>query len=215
MVAYDAPQPQPCIVEAWFWISKLGPACLAWPKRNQHISRPSSHAQKCNSDADSSQLRLPAPRIFHRTPSNYSNTTTMSDSYNQQQYGGYQGQPQNQGYGYEQNNQQAYGQQQPYGQQTAPYGQEHNQYGQEGYQNQQQYGQQQQPQHPQNGEQPADGERGIGGAIHGGITGGVFGHQAGHGILGTIGGAILGSFAEDKLKKHKQDKMENQQRPHN
>ena len=56
----------------------------------------------------------------------------MSDSYNQQyQYGGYQGQPQGQGYGYEQNNQQAYGQQ------AAPYGQQPNQYGQEGQQQQQ------------------------------------------------------------------------------
>ena len=63
----------------------------------------------------------------------------MSDSYNQQsQYGGYQGQPQGQGYGHEQNNQQIYGQQ------AAPYGQQSNQSGQEGYQHQQQYGQQQQ-----------------------------------------------------------------------
>lgn len=62
----------------------------------------------------------------------------MSDPYNQQsQYGGYQGQPQGQGYGHEQNNQQAYGQQ------AAPYGQQP-QYGQEGYQHQQQHGQQQQ-----------------------------------------------------------------------
>lgn len=61
--------------------------------------------------------------------------------------------------------------------------------------------------------QPADGDRGIGGAITGGLAGGFGGHQVGHGLLGTIGGAILGSFAEDKLKKHENNKNEQQQRP--
>lgn len=35
------------------------------------------------------------------------------------------------------------------------------------------------------------------------------GHQANHGILGTIGGAILGSIAEDKLKDKKKHKHSN------
>ncbi len=69
-----------------------------------------------------------------------------------------------------------------------------------------------QQQYPQDGERPADGERGLGGAITGGLAGGWGGHAAGHGILGTIGGAILGSFAEDKLKKHHQEKEQSQHR---
>ena len=68
-----------------------------------------------------------------------------------------------------------------------------------------------QPQYPQ--QDPQDGDRGIGGAITGGLAGGFGGHQVGHGLLGAIGGAILGSFAEDKLKKHEQDKKQGS-RPH-
>ena len=49
-----------------------------------------------------------------------------------------------------------------------------------------------------------DGERGIGGAIAGGLAGGFGGHKLGHGVLGTIGGAILGSLAEDGVKKYSQ-----------
>ena len=72
-------------------------------------------------------------------------------------------------------------------------------------------------QYSQNGEQPTEGERGLGGALTGGLAGAFTGHQANHGFLGMLGGAVLGSFAEDKLKKHKQKKEECQnppQRPH-
>ena len=65
------------------------------------------------------------------------------------------------------------------------------------------------PQHSQNNststtevECAADGERGLGGAIAGSLAGAVNGHQVGHGLLGTLGGAILDSFTEDKLKAH-------------
>lgn len=73
-----------------------------------------------------------------------------------------------------------------------------------------------QPQYQQGGQdqQAQEGERGLGGALTGGLAGGFGGHQAGHGIIGAIGGALLGSFAQDKLKKHKENKMEEQQRPH-
>ena len=40
------------------------------------------------------------------------------------------------------------------------------------------------------------------------------GHQANHGILGTIGGAIIGSIAEDKLKKRKEEKKQEEQYGH-
>ncbi len=36
----------------------------------------------------------------------------------------------------------------------------------------------------------------------------------GHGLLGAIGGAILGSLTEDKLKKHEQEKKQGGPRPH-
>ena len=43
------------------------------------------------------------------------------------------------------------------------------------------------------------------GALAGGAAGGFAGHKANHGFLGTIGGAIIGSIAEDAVKKHKRD----------
>ena len=46
-----------------------------------------------------------------------------------------------------------------------------------------------------------EGDRGLLGAMGGGLAGGAFGHKQHHGFLGTIGGAILGSMAEDALKK--------------
>lgn len=48
-----------------------------------------------------------------------------------------------------------------------------------------------------------EGERGLAGALAGGAAGGYTGHKANHGFLGTIGGAIVGSLAEDAMKKHK------------
>ncbi|KAL9109841.1 MAG: hypothetical protein Q9227_005544 [Pyrenula ochraceoflavens] len=78
-------------------------------------------------------------------------------------------------------------------------GQQHQQYGQ-GYDPAN-------PQHQQNPNAPYDpnapeGERGLGGALAGGAAGAFFGHKQGHGVLGTIGGAIMGSLAQDKFKDH-------------
>ncbi|MCJ1275450.1 CCR4-NOT transcription complex, subunit 3 [Puttea exsequens] len=139
----------------------------------------------------------------------------MSDPYNQPQpsYGSYAGQPQQ---GQTQTQHPDYYQQQGYNQQqVAPYSNEQQQYQQPQYGQQEQYPQQQQQQlHDPNSQPPNESDRGLGGALTGGLAGGFGGHQAGHGILGAIGGAIIGSFAEDKLKKRKEEKlMEHQQRP--
>lgn len=48
-----------------------------------------------------------------------------------------------------------------------------------------------------------EGERGLMGALAGGVAGGYGGHKVNHGFLGTIGGAIMGSLAEDAVKKHR------------
>lgn len=48
-----------------------------------------------------------------------------------------------------------------------------------------------------------EGERGLAGALAGGAAGGFAGHKVNHGFLGTIGGAIIGSIAEDAVKKHR------------
>ncbi|RDW92875.1 putative glutamine-serine-proline rich protein [Aspergillus mulundensis] len=57
---------------------------------------------------------------------------------------------------------------------------------------------------PQGGQgQPQDpNERGVLGALAGGAAGAYAGHQVNHGILGTIGGAIVGSLGEDAIKQH-------------
>merc|ERR1711939_1210586 len=57
--------------------------------------------------------------------------------------------------------------------------------------------------------QPAPGQeadRGMMGAVAGGAAGAFGGHKAGHGFLGSIGGAIIGSLAEDYAKKNKKNK---------
>jgi hypothetical protein len=46
-------------------------------------------------------------------------------------------------------------------------------------------------------------DRGLLGALGGGAAGAWGGHKAGHGFLGAIGGAIMGSLAEDFAKKKK------------
>jgi len=46
-------------------------------------------------------------------------------------------------------------------------------------------------------------DRGLLGAIGGGVGGHFLGKKAGHGFLGTIGGALMGSVAEDFLKDKK------------
>lgn len=58
-----------------------------------------------------------------------------------------------------------------------------------------------------------EGERGLGGAVAGGLAGGFAGHKADHGFLGTIGGAIVGSIAEDAMKKH-HNKDKEQENPY-
>lgn len=51
-----------------------------------------------------------------------------------------------------------------------------------------------------------ESDRGLLGALGGGFAGHHFGKKENHGFLGTIGGAIMGSlaedFAKDKKKKH-------------
>lgn len=70
------------------------------------------------------------------------------------------------------------------------------------------------PNHPQHQQGPVDpnapydpnapeGERGLAGKIAGGTAGYFLGKKANHGFIGTIGGAMLGSFLEDKHKDHK------------
>jgi len=51
-------------------------------------------------------------------------------------------------------------------------------------------------------------DRGFMGAAAGGAVGAYGGHKVNHGFLGTIGGAITGSLAQDALKKHKKDKIQ-------
>ena len=48
-----------------------------------------------------------------------------------------------------------------------------------------------------------ESDRGLLGAIGGGFGGHWAGKKAGHGFLGTIGGAIMGSLAEDYAKNKK------------
>ncbi|KIV81517.1 hypothetical protein PV11_03694 [Exophiala sideris] len=53
---------------------------------------------------------------------------------------------------------------------------------------------------------PQAQDRGFMGAVAGGALGAYGGHKVHHGFLGTIGGAITGSMAEDAYKKHKKEK---------
>ncbi|KAL9622159.1 MAG: hypothetical protein Q9160_003502 [Pyrenula sp. 1 TL-2023] len=93
---------------------------------------------------------------------------------------------------------------------------------QRGYDPNQQYHQQQQQQqpygqgydqsNPQHQGQPGqnapydpnapEGERGLGGALAGGAAGLFLGKKTGHSFLGSVGGAIMGSLAQDKYKDH-------------
>lgn len=50
-----------------------------------------------------------------------------------------------------------------------------------------------------------ESDRGLLGALGGGFAGHHFGKKQDHGFLGTVGGAILGSFAEDFMKKKKNE----------
>jgi hypothetical protein len=51
-----------------------------------------------------------------------------------------------------------------------------------------------------------EADRGMMGAMAGGAAGAFGGHKAGHGFLGSIGGAIIGSLAEDYAKKNEKNK---------
>lgn len=50
-----------------------------------------------------------------------------------------------------------------------------------------------------------EGERSLGGAVLGGATGYYLGHKKDHGLLGAVGGAILGNFVSNKMKKSDSD----------
>merc|ERR1711939_711236 len=124
-------------------------------------------------------------------------------------YGGYQqggGYPPQQGYGQGYPPQQGYG----YGQQQQGYSQQYDQNQNFGPpRRQDSFGPPQQGgfQHGQQGNNygnydpnappMTEQDRGLLGAMAGGAGGAFLGHKAGHGFLGTIGGAIMGSIAED------------------
>ncbi|GAA88405.1 hypothetical protein AKAW_06519 [Aspergillus luchuensis IFO 4308] len=55
------------------------------------------------------------------------------------------------------------------------------------------------------GEEVEEGERSLGGAVLGGATGYYLGHKKDHGLLGAVGGAILGNFVSNKMKKNDSD----------
>ncbi|KAL2810131.1 CVNH domain-containing protein [Aspergillus granulosus] len=55
-------------------------------------------------------------------------------------------------------------------------------------------------------------ERGVLGAVAGGAAGAYAGHQVHHGVLGTIGGAIVGSLAEDAVKNKTSGKEEKKEK---
>ncbi|KIX08345.1 uncharacterized protein Z518_03001 [Rhinocladiella mackenziei CBS 650.93] len=59
------------------------------------------------------------------------------------------------------------------------------------------------PNYDPNAPPMTESDRGLLGAIGGGVGGHFLGKKAHHGFLGTIGGAILGSVAEDLLKDKK------------
>ncbi|KAL4904375.1 CVNH domain-containing protein [Aspergillus multicolor] len=72
--------------------------------------------------------------------------------------------------------------------------------------------QQHQPTYPQDAPQSGPGqpqdpnERGFMGALAGGAAGAYAGHQVNHGVLGTLGGAIVGSLGQDAIKQHHEKK---------
>ncbi|PWY81368.1 hypothetical protein BO83DRAFT_375568 [Aspergillus eucalypticola CBS 122712] len=55
------------------------------------------------------------------------------------------------------------------------------------------------------GKEEEEGERSLGGAVLGGATGYYLGHKKDHGLLGAVGGAILGNFVSNKMKKSDSD----------
>ncbi|KAK5275305.1 hypothetical protein LTR40_013249, partial [Exophiala xenobiotica] len=128
------------------------------------------------------------------------------DNSNPQGHPGYYGQEQQQGYG---GSNDAYSQNQAYQQQLGQGGQQ--QGGQPAGQypdaSQHQFSPQSTdpnaPNYDPNAPAMNETDRGLLGAIGGGFGGHFMGKKAGHGFLGTVGGAILGSLAEDFVKDKK------------
>jgi len=125
------------------------------------------------------------------------------DASNPQGHPGYYGQPQ-QGYG----GNDAYSQNQAYQQQLSQGGQQGGQpAGQYPDASQHQFSPQSTdpnaPNYDPNAPPMNETDRGLLGAIGGGFGGHFMGKKAGHGFLGTVGGAILGSLAEDFVKDKK------------
>ncbi|KIW21476.1 hypothetical protein PV08_02056 [Exophiala spinifera] len=119
------------------------------------------------------------------------------DASNPQGHAGYYGQPQG-GQGYGSND--AYAQNQAYQQQMG-------QGGQQPDVSQHQFSPQSSdpnaPNYDANAPPMNETDRGLLGAVGGGFGGHFLGKKAGHGFLGTVGGAIMGSIAEDFLKDKK------------
>ncbi|KAI9710566.1 MAG: hypothetical protein M1820_002702 [Bogoriella megaspora] len=57
---------------------------------------------------------------------------------------------------------------------------------------------------------PAEGERGLMGALAGGAAGGYGGHKMGHGLIGGLAGAYAGHKLEDGIKEKKKKKKNKQ-----
>jgi len=100
-------------------------------------------------------------------------------------------------------------QQAPYGSAPQPYGD--NRSGNAPYppQGQPQYGQ-----GPEGAPGP-NGERGLGATLIGGGAGGFVGHEMGGGVIGTVLGSVVGAIGANALehqhKKHKEEKLHEQQ----
>ena len=61
---------------------------------------------------------------------------------------------------------------------------------------------------PLDGQQGADGERGIGATLLGGAGGAFLGHKMEHGALGTLGGLAIGAIAANAFEHHEKKKKE-------
>ncbi|OCT45245.1 hypothetical protein CLCR_06279 [Cladophialophora carrionii] len=125
------------------------------------------------------------------------------DASNPQGNAGYYGQPQQQQYG----SNDAYAQNQAYQQQMSHGGQGQQSQGVPAQAQNHQFSPQSSdpnaPNYDPNAPPMTEGERGLLGAIGGGFGGHFLGKSSGHGFLGTVGGALLGSVAEDFLKDKK------------
>jgi hypothetical protein len=125
------------------------------------------------------------------------------DASNPQGHSGYYGQGQQQ---YPSGGNDAYAQNQAYQQQQLAGGQQQ-QGGQQYDVSQHQFSAQSTdpnaPNYDANAPPMNETDRGLLGALGGGFGGHMLGKKAGHGFLGTVGGALLGSIAEDFMKDKK------------